>query len=164
MTLKVVSGKEKDKDAILRELNFLMNKYKNKVKPEHVVEYAKNPDTVLHSKFEWDDEKAGHEYRIWQARQLFRVYVAVIRDDLPACNVFVSLKDDRYGKEDRGGYRPMLEVLEDEELTGQLLDDARHEWNSYKTKYQGLKQLVTAFQTMDEALAVESETMVAVAQ
>lgn len=43
--------------------------------PSRVLRVAKNPDSVLHPRFEWDDAKAGHQYRLWQARQLISAKV-----------------------------------------------------------------------------------------
>lgn len=40
------------------------------VTASRVVAVASDPAHPLHSRFEWDDEKAGHEYRLIQARRL----------------------------------------------------------------------------------------------
>lgn len=39
-----------------------------------VLESAKRKNSPLHGCFEWDDQKAGHEYRLIQARKLIRAY------------------------------------------------------------------------------------------
>ena len=153
---KVVDIKKKKKvkekeDLVLGELYSLMKNSGGLLKPEGVVDFARDPQTALHKKFEWDDTKAAREHRLWQARELFKVFVKVIREDLPPFNVFVSLKDDRYG-ENRGGYRLTTDVLQDEELSGMMLDDAKADWQSYKTKYHAIKVLHAAFQAMDAAL------------
>jgi len=49
-----------------------------RITPETVVRAAKAKDSPLHSHFEWDDEKAGHAYRIEQARSLIRSVQVVI--------------------------------------------------------------------------------------
>lgn len=43
--------------------------------PTRVLRVAKNPDSILHPRFEWDDAKAGHQHRLWQARQLISTKV-----------------------------------------------------------------------------------------
>lgn len=43
--------------------------------PSRVVRVAKKPDSILHDLFEWDDSKAGHQYRLEQARRLVRTLV-----------------------------------------------------------------------------------------
>lgn len=40
------------------------------VRPSTLVREAAKPTHPLHDQFEWDDKKAGHQYRINQARQL----------------------------------------------------------------------------------------------
>lgn len=40
--------------------------------PERVIEVAKDPDSPLHSCFEWNDTRAGHAYRVLQAKRLIR--------------------------------------------------------------------------------------------
>ena len=37
-----------------------------------VLNSAKDENSPLHNIFEWDDQKAGHEYRLIQARQIIR--------------------------------------------------------------------------------------------
>jgi len=50
--------------------------------PPLVVDEAKKENSPLHDLFEWDDEKAGHAYRLKQARDLIRrVYVVVVRNN-----------------------------------------------------------------------------------
>lgn len=50
--------------------------------PPIVIETAKKKSSPLHDCFEWDDEKAGHAYRLKQARDLIRsVHVTIIQND-----------------------------------------------------------------------------------
>jgi len=50
--------------------------------PADVVEAARNPNSAMHSQFEWDDSEAAEAYRLQQARALIRrVKVNVIRSD-----------------------------------------------------------------------------------
>ena len=43
-----------------------------KLTPSALVDAAKPKDSPAHDGFEWSDKKAGHEYRLWQARGWFR--------------------------------------------------------------------------------------------
>lgn len=40
------------------------------VKPEEIVDKARDESTELHKCFEWDDTKAAERYRLHQARQI----------------------------------------------------------------------------------------------
>jgi len=55
-----------------------IKKSKGKLKPQYVVEDAKNPKSILHDYFEWNNSKAGEKYRIHQARQLISCIVEVV--------------------------------------------------------------------------------------
>jgi hypothetical protein len=63
--------------------------------PEDVVAAAKEPAHALHDCFEWDDSKAGHLYRIDQARALIReVKVKTVYEDRVVVSpVYVSDPD-----------------------------------------------------------------------
>lgn len=47
--------------------------------PQDVVNFAReNPESELHACFEWDNEVASREYRLWQARQVIVKYAVRI--------------------------------------------------------------------------------------
>jgi hypothetical protein len=121
--------------------------------PQAVVDFARDPETHLHNKFEWDDAKAGEGYRIWQARQLISVQVLFLNDkdgkekQSPA---FVSLTTDRALK---GGYRSMVTVLSDNDMRVKMLRDARRELGTFRKKYQDLVELADVFQEIEKILA-----------
>jgi hypothetical protein len=67
--------------------------------PATIVEWARqHPKSELYQKFEWDDEKAGHLYRMEQARGLIQVY---IRNVSGFRETFSLVSDRNTG----GGYR-----------------------------------------------------------
>jgi hypothetical protein len=133
---------------IFKELELVRKHSKDKLlHPEDIVAYAMNENTALHSKFEWDDGKAGQEYRIWQARQLIKVIVRIIpRTNIPT-TVYVSLKKDRYGE---GGYRALVDVLSHEDLRQQLLKDAFDEFEYWKQQYYLVQELIPIFKTAEK--------------
>ncbi len=120
------------------ELELIRQKNSGILNPHDVVEYASDPTTALHSRFEWNDEKAGHEYRVWQARQLIRVIVIQSPRDNTVTQCYVSLSDER-GKD--GGYRAVVEVLDNKALTARLLQDALDELTVFREKYAALDKI-----------------------
>ena len=117
------------------------------IKPEDVVEYAKDPSTKLHSRFEWDDSKAGAAYRLWQAREVIRVVVRVHEGmDLPPTRVYVSLPSDR--ERDGGGYRAVVDVLSHPRRREELLNCALAEAEAWQLKYRNLVELDRVFQAI----------------
>lgn len=88
---------------------------------DDVVEEARDPQSVLHRHFQWDDDKAAEAYRKQQARQLIQK-VTVTIEKAPDVHIraFVSLSTDQY---EGGGYRMTANVLSDDNLKAQLLHD-----------------------------------------
>lgn len=117
--------------------------------PVAVVEFARNPETALHSKFEWDDAEAAESYRLWQARQIISLELTIIQSGTKQIEtrLFVSLSNDR---KPEGGYRLITDVLNDPDLRKQLVYEALQEFNKIKIKYGHLKELATVFRAVDE--------------
>jgi hypothetical protein len=133
-------------EKVMAELMQIEEKY-GILRPENVVSYAENPKTVLHSKFEWDDSAAGHQWRLQQARMLIRVVVKTESLSGKEERVYVSLKKDRY--DEGGGYRTLVKVMSDREMREQLLADALDEMDVFKAKYGKLKELARIFEEAD---------------
>lgn len=62
-------------------LDLLRQQFKGELTPRDVVDDARNPNSPLHSYFEWDDGAAAEAYRLKQARGLIKAVVAIYRDD-----------------------------------------------------------------------------------
>jgi hypothetical protein len=126
-----------------RELKKISEDNDGILKAEDVVKFAKNKKTALHKKFTWDDNKAAHQYRLWQARELIRVTVELLPHDNKEHKAWVSIERDRYTP--GGGYRALVDVMSDETLRNLLLDQAFREFESWKAKYVELKELAPIF-------------------
>lgn len=113
------------------------------LRAEDVVEFARDPSTALHSRFEWDDAKASHEFRLIQARRLIVSVRIMPANDKPSIQAFVSLKADRL--EPGGGYRETIAVLSDDELRDQLLQQAWSDFKYFESKYHALEELAPIF-------------------
>jgi hypothetical protein len=105
---------------------------------------ARKPSNPLHDYFEWDDSKAGHKFRLWQARELI-ANVTIVRDEKAEkpVPVFVSLMRDRV--DEGGGYRALEEVLADEQMRGELLATALHELKAFQQRYHVYRELAGIF-------------------
>lgn len=123
-------------DAIKAELETIRKSNNGFLRPQEVVEYARNPDSALHSHFTWDDSEAAEKYRLAEARALIRVSVVVEPTTSEKVRAYVSLTGDRNAD---GGYRAIAEIINDEVLVEKLLDDALKELASFKRKYEKLK-------------------------
>lgn len=116
------------------------------LRPAAVVEWARsNADSALHGCFEWDDNAAAHQYRIWQARTLISLHIITDRGERKS----VSLSIDR--KKDGGGYRDVEDVMREPGLRNVMLQDALLELRRVRNKYQALKELARVFDEIDKA-------------
>ena len=75
-----------------------------KLDAESYVNAAIDASSPLHKTLEWDDGKAGHEYRLQQARTIIRAIVVVTDDALPS-QVYVKVDKHR-------GYQPISAVVD----------------------------------------------------
>lgn len=128
-------------NPVIIELKRIAKEHGGILRPETVVEEARPKSSPLHKRFTWDNNKAAHEYRIWQARQLIRVVVEPIAGAKGRHEVFVSLTSDRKDS----GYRVMTEVLSDAQMRRQMLEDALRELDIFQRKYSRLRELSAVF-------------------
>lgn len=123
------------------------------LKAADVVEYARNPDTALHRRFTWDDDKAAHEYRLWQARELIRVVVKMHPQTNKITRTYVSLGQDR--DQEGGGYREINAVMRNTSYREQLLEEAKSEMRRFEIKYAVLEELADVFASMRQARSLK---------
>ena len=131
---------------IVAELQHISKSHGGMLKAEHVVNFAKKKTTHLHAQFEWDNGEAARQYRLFQARQVIRTSVIVMRETGKKIHAFVSLEDDRAQK--GGGYRPIVDVLSDQDLRDRLLRQAMVELKSLERKYKDLEELSEVFEAV----------------
>lgn len=146
--------------TVSEELDLISRKNGGVVLPEAVVEFAKDPETALHSRFDWDDSEAAAKWRLVQARQVIRLELTVVPANGPPVALgisldrdttirrFTSLMDDR---KNGGGYRYTEKVLSVPEQREKLLAQAFAEFEVLRRKYQTLKQLAPVFAALDKA-------------
>ena len=136
------------KDTILTELETIRQRHGGLLRPADVERFARSPRTALHNQFTWDNDIAGYQYRLWEARQLIRVTVSVIPGTNRTYRTFVSMMGDR--TKGGGGYRIVATMLSTEEGRQRLLDEALEELEVFRRKYRGLKELAGIFSAMDK--------------
>lgn len=111
------------------------------LKPVAVVETATDPANALHPYFEWNDDVAGHQYRVNQARALIRtVYILPPPETSQPQLVYVSLLPDR--SKPGGGYRTVAEVLVDDILREEMLQTCLMGLRAWMWRYRQFQELV----------------------
>lgn len=133
--------------TVIRELKRIGDRHGGIIKPEQVVAAAQPVNSPLHNYFDWDDDEAASAWRIHQARQLLSICVEYVGSENSGreTKVFVSLKSDRAAE---GGYRTLVNVLQNENLRDQLLLDAMESMAFFREKFQQLRELGMVFKAM----------------
>jgi hypothetical protein len=134
--------------TVHEELEAIREQNDGILRAEDVLEYAKNPETALHKRFTWDDDKAAQQYRLAQARAIIRVNVIVPDATLTPIRAYVSLYADR--QQPGGGYRHLSDVLTHVDRRKQLLTQALKEAKLWREKYKNLAELAPVFGAIDE--------------
>lgn len=124
------------------------------VTAEAVVEFAKDPSTALHQRFEWDDTKAAFAHRLQTARHLIVTVQIVPRKSAEPIQAFVSLNRDRV--QPNGGYRLMTSVIRNKKLYSEFLAQARAEYLLFKRKYETISELEKLFEVGDEVFKAKT--------
>ena len=104
---------------------------------EDVHRWAKShPRSDLHRELQWNDKRAGYEFRLWQIRRLIAIYVTY---EDGGGRKMISLTIDR--SRDGGGYRDVDDILKDKALYEIMLADALRDLQRVHARYDQLKEL-----------------------
>ncbi|MBS4059691.1 MAG: hypothetical protein KG029_04780 [Bacteroidetes bacterium] len=119
------------------------------IKPDIVVEKAKESDNPLHPLFEWNDSIAGHKYRLGQASEIIRA-VVIVEHEKPEFinqNAFVKVQEVKT-------YKPIDTITTDDfEFIRRA---AYNELQSFIRKYSRIKGLESAVNILNEAIQLLS--------
>lgn len=111
------------------------------LRPEEVIDFARNPNTELHQSFTWDDSEAARQHRLEQARRVIR---RVVVEYTPAkSNGVVLIRKYHSVGESRGengGYKTAEMVLKHRPLRSQLAVDVLNDCIA-RIKNSGLSEL-----------------------
>lgn len=126
------------------ELERITNKF-GVLTPELVVEESRSETAVLHSCFEWDDQKAANKYRVVQAHQILRTITARIPSnegtEPVAVRAFVHID---------GNYESVAKAIAVPDMYQSLLNDAMKEMESFRQKYRTIQELSSVILAMEK--------------
>ena len=122
------------------------------LKPSFVVQEARNKKSPLHAEFEWDDAKAGHEYRLAQARRLIRLAVPEV-DGRPDPFVHVppaaNEQDEDGGTVREGAYYPTSVVVANTDWFARALTELQAKVRAAQRAAESLKDAAVAHDDSD---------------
>lgn len=141
--------KNKDPQVIAEEIYSISDEPTK----EQIVDKARDENSELHDLFEWDDSVAAEKYRGFQANKLLSVLkVTFINDtaeDEPSMKVMEPVRMF-YGNPSGGeGFVSIVKIMGNKDMYAQLLERARAELQSFKKKYNILKELEPIFEMID---------------
>lgn len=137
-----------DPKLVGEHIDFLRKQQKGELTPQDVLADAKNPNSPLHSFFEWSDTAAAEQYRLQQARGLIRAVVAVyVSDDKPAVRTraYVHIPEPSAPH-----YRSADQAMSTKKTRDLVLQRAWREFQQWKARYKDLKEFSTLFEAADE--------------
>lgn len=94
------------REAAKRRIDELAAAHNGTVTPDMVVADAESADSPLHELFEWDDEKAAAQHRLYQARELIRSITVVFVDETTTVQSVGYIRDPRV----RSGFQGYVSV------------------------------------------------------
>lgn len=125
--------------------------------PSHVVDAARDPSSILHEEFDWDDTSAADAYRLMQAGALIRrVKFTVVKENVQNKSVqitttraFQSRPSTRHAD---GGYESVEKIMADPQKRDELIDQVLRELSAYRRRYADLVALSEVWDAIDDAL------------
>lgn len=143
------AGQHPDAAVVGQHIELLRERCKGELTPEDVLDDARNPNSPLHSFFEWSDTEAARQYRLKQARGLIRAVVAIyVSDDKPAVKqrAYVNIK----ARGEPQHYRELSHAMSQTKTREIVLNRALDELVSWRNRYRDLKAFADLFDQIDQ--------------
>lgn len=124
----------------------------NNLTAKSLLDASRPANAPLHDVFEWDDSTAAEKYREDQARTIIRSLV-IIPDKTtgPVRSYFMVKKADPT-------YQHIHVILQKQDTTDLLLQQAMDELIAIRKKYANLAQLASVFQAIDQTIVDRHKT------
>lgn len=122
---------------------------KGVLRPEDVLEEAKDVESPLHAAFEWNDSVAAQQHRLNQARRLIvsvRIIDSPVQTAVPA---FVSVRSPEHGR----GYVPTAEAMSDDQLRARVLMEVRQFVEGMQRRYAHFQEVADVIGRLKQSVA-----------
>ena len=123
------------------------------VTTQNLLDSARPEDSPIHPCYEWDDSIAAERYRRKQSRDILNNLVRVevvetVTEPLNTVKAFVNIADN--DKFESGKYVYTNVAFANDGMKDIILRKALDELNSFKKRYENLKELADVFSAIDE--------------
>lgn len=141
-------GAIQDANLVGNHIELLRKEQHGELTPEDVLKDARNPNSPLHTFFEWDDGLAAEQHRLHQARGLIRAVVAVyVSEDRPAVRAKAYVHINESGAQH---YRETTHALSQAKTRKMVLQRAWKELQGWRDRYKDLKEFSDLIAVIDE--------------
>ena len=129
------------------ELFEQLSQTKEGLTAETLLNANKLKNAPLHNDYEWNNQKAANEWRLHQSRHFLNSLIVVMVNDetseeLHTRAVHITTEAHKY--------EPITTIIKEENKYAVLLENALAELNSFKRKYEVLKELKPVFEAIDK--------------
>lgn len=111
---------------------------------------ANKPETApLHNDYEWNDEKAAHEWRLHQSRHFINsIAVKVVSEDTETDTIVRAF----HIADEPSHYEPITAIIKEKTKYEHLLQTAYSELQAFRRKYSVLKELKPIFESIEKVV------------
>ena len=127
-------------EALTTQITEIRDAHDGVLKPEFVLDAARDPGHPLHSRFEWNDSVAAERFRLDQAHVLIQKAKVSYRDpdgDGPPrlVRAFIAIRAG-----EGHVYDPVVEVAEDPLRRKMALADMERDWKAVRRRWEDHKE------------------------
>lgn len=118
---------------------------KDGLSPQTLLDANREPGTLLHDEYEWDDQEAAEKYRLNQSGHIIRslVFIPVeTQEDNRPVKHYAAVRAYLPVGENKGQYEHIRVIAEDTAMRKRMLDNCLAELKSFQRKYSTLKDVV----------------------
>ncbi len=142
-------GADKDANAVGQHLELLRKQFKGELTPEDVLEDARNPNSPLHSYFEWSDTEAARQYRLQQARGLIRAVVAIYTREDEGKEAVRTKAYVHIPERQAPHYREASHAMSLTKTRKMVLERAYNELRQWRQRYKDLNEFASLVSVID---------------
>lgn len=138
------------RDAIAARLEKISGLNGGRLTPDAVLKDAQSFKSPLHDQFEWDDSKAGQQWRLQQARELIRSVKVEIQTETRVVSTVRYVRDPAAGEGQ--GYVEVTKLRTDRDLARDAL---RNELKAAHALFDRAQSLAAVFSLEDEIAEID---------
>ena len=124
---------------------------KDAITAKELLDDSRAENAPLHSCFEWDNDIAAENYRLYQSRKIINsIVVEIVKDDKPpiATRLFVNVQPVAPKKQ--GEFVAFDVALGNKDYRQRVLDNALIEIRAFQRKYSSYSELASVFKSIDD--------------